>query len=82
MIQNTYRHAWEIECGDAEQQSFVQMKAALASPEVLAFSDWNRQFTLRTDASEVGAGAVLDQVIGEETFRCATAGGDLQSVSV
>ena len=61
------------EWGDAQEQSFVRMKTALTSPEVLAFPDWNCQFTLRTDASEVETGAVLDQVTGEETFNIAFA---------
>ena len=50
--------------GGAEEGAFQASRAALASPTVLAFPDPNKPFGLHTDASVVGAGAVLMQEVG------------------
>ena len=50
-----------IPWGDEEENAFQALRAALASPTVLAFPDPNKPFELHTDASVVGAGAVLMQ---------------------
>ena len=46
---------------EEHQRAFEQLKRCLCSPPVLAFPDWNKEFTLTTDASSIGLGAVLEQ---------------------
>ena len=48
---------WDDRC----EQAFTQLKAALTSQPILRLPDLNRPFTLRTDASILGLGAVLMQ---------------------
>lgn len=45
----------------AEQSSFDQLKTAITSPGVLSLPDPTKSYTIRTDASRVGHGAVLLQ---------------------
>jgi hypothetical protein len=52
---------WTREC----QQSFDRLKQLLSEPPVLAYPDFDRPFTLHTDASGKGLGEVLEQD-GEE----------------
>ena len=52
---------WEAE----HDEAFRSLRATLASPSVLAFPDPNRTFELHTDASTIGAGAVLRQPVGD-----------------
>ena len=42
-------------------QSFQAVKQALTSAPVLALPDFNKQFVMKTDASDKGIGAVLQQ---------------------
>ena len=49
--------SWELVHHDA----FCKFKQLLISAPVLAFSDYARGFTLETDASGVGLGAILAQ---------------------
>ena len=48
---------WE----DRHEQAFTALKEALATNHMLAYPDPNKPFTLYTDASDVGVGAVLAQ---------------------
>lgn len=46
---------------DVEQTAFDQLKAAITAPPVLLLPDPTQPYTIRTDASRVGIGAVLLQ---------------------
>eukprot|EP00731_Ephydatia_muelleri_P003644 Em0001g3644a len=50
---------WTIGC----QNAFDELRKRLVSSPVLAYPDYERRFILDTDASDVGIGAVLSQVI-------------------
>lgn len=59
-----------IKWGEEQGQRFSELNTALSLSIVLAFlPDWNHKFTLHTDASQVGAGALPTQVIGGEMFN-------------
>ena len=49
---------WSAECGTV----FQELKALLTSAPVLAYPNFDREFTLETDASVQGLGAVLSQI--------------------
>ena len=53
---------WTVE----QEGAFSSLKKSLASATALAFPDWNQPFTLHTDASSIGAGAVLTQDHGSK----------------
>ena len=42
----------------------MQLKKSLCSAPVLAFSDFEREFVLETDAGDTALGAVLEQDFG------------------
>jgi len=47
--------------GKEQEEAFKRLKEALISAPVLACSDFSRRFTLQTDASSRGLGAILTQ---------------------
>ena len=47
-----------------EEESFVKLKATLASSPILRLPDFGRQFVVTTAASDVPVGAILDQDFG------------------
>ena len=47
---------------DEEQQAFLILQKALITNPVLKLVDWNKDFILRTDASQTAIGAVLSQL--------------------
>ncbi|CAM4537529.1 unnamed protein product, partial [Caretta caretta] len=51
---------------DAAEWAFTDLRTALCNDPVLIAPDFNREFILQTDASEVDLGAVLLQMVGEE----------------
>ncbi|CAM5162290.1 unnamed protein product [Natator depressus] len=51
---------------DATEKAFMDLLTALCSNPVLIAPDFNKEFILQTDASEVELGAVLSQMVGDE----------------
>ena len=49
---------WSKEC----QEAFLKLRRCLVTTSVLAYPDFSRRFTLDTDASDTGIGAVLSQL--------------------
>ena len=47
-----------------EEQSFLALKAAMATAPVLRLPNFKRQFVVTTDASDVAIGAILEQDFG------------------
>ena len=62
-----------IRWGETQEKSFQTLKGKLAMSPILQLPDLNKRFTLRTDASETGVGAILLQEIGGENFPVAYA---------
>ena len=50
--------------GDTEQNGFLALKAAMATALILRLPDFERQFVVTTDASDVVIGAILEQDFG------------------
>ena len=50
---------------EKEESAFRQLKAAMVIPPVLQLPDFDREFTVTTDASEVSVGAILQQDFGQ-----------------
>ncbi|CAN0056863.1 unnamed protein product [Sphacelaria rigidula] len=55
----------KIPWGEQQQQAFLDLKSALMSYPILAYSGWNERFVLHSDASEFVAGAALSQEADE-----------------
>ena len=51
---------------DAAEAAFADLRTALCFHPVLMAPDFEKEFILQTDASEVGLGAILSQMVGEE----------------
>ena len=51
--------------GELQQQAFDTLKACLTSPPLLKYPDYQKPFTLHTDASMCGLGAVLYQDVDD-----------------
>ena len=49
---------------DAETNSFNSLKVAMATAPILRLPDFNKQFVVMTDASDVAVGAILEQDFG------------------
>ncbi|CAM5107353.1 unnamed protein product [Eretmochelys imbricata] len=51
---------------DAAEKAFMDLQTALCSNPVPIAPDFNKEFILQTDASEVGLEAVLSQMVRDE----------------
>jgi hypothetical protein len=57
LLEKEQKFHWTVEC----QQSFEILKEALISAPILIFPDFTKPFTIITDASSTGIGAILCQ---------------------
>jgi hypothetical protein len=57
MLRDQETFNWSSE----QEESFKALKEKLANPPVLAHPNFNKQFTVSTDASEIGIGVILSQ---------------------
>lgn len=57
LLQKNTEFLW----GQAQEDSFYQLKQLLIHAPVLAFPNFNQEFILETDASGKGLGAILAQ---------------------
>ena len=53
----------EWKWGDAQNKAFQHVKTILTSDPVLVHPDFSKTFTIHTDASNTGLGAILSQVV-------------------
>ena len=63
----------KIEWEESQDLSFQTLKSKLSNAPILHLPDLNKQFILRTDASDTGVGAVLLQEHDGEVFPVAFA---------
>lgn len=57
LLKKEVKYHWDEQC----EVSFQTLKQALTSPPVLAYPDFEREFTITCDASGSGLGAILEQ---------------------
>ena len=55
------RHDCKFHWSDTHQTAFESLKAHILKASALRFPDFSKPFTLRTDSSDVGLGAVISQ---------------------
>lgn len=69
----------KFEWSEEADVAFKKLKTALVSAPVLRTSDYTQQFTIQTDASETGIGAVLTQGTGSDEHVIAYMSGKLST---
>ena len=69
--------AGKIVWGTEQQEAFENIKKLLVSAPILERPDFNLPFFVHTDASNVGLGAVLTQIVDEKEFVIAYASRSL-----
>ena len=69
---------WE----DAEQNSFTALKVAMATAPVLRLPDFEKQFVVTTDVSDVVIGAILEQDFGSGLQPVAFASRKLNATEI
>ena len=67
---------------DAQENSFLALKISLATAPVLRLPDFDHQFVVTTDASDVAIGAILQQDVGSGLQPIAFASRKLQQAEV
>lgn len=68
----------QVTWGPAQEKSFTTLKRMITEKPVLRIPDISRPFVLRTDASNIGLGAVLLQKYDEQFFPVSYASRKLQ----
>ena len=68
--------------GDAEANSFTALKVAMATAPVLRLPDFEKQFVVTTDASDVAVGAILEQNFGSGLQPIAFASRKLNATEI
>ena len=68
--------------GDAEQDSFLALKAAMATAPVLHLPDFEKQFIIMTDTSDVAIGPILEQHFGSSLQPIAFSRKKLNSTEI
>ena len=66
----------------AQEESFLALKIPLATAPVLRLPDFDHQFVVTTDASDVAVGAILHQDVGNGLQPVASASRKLQQAEV
>ena len=69
-------------CDDAQENSFLALKISLATAPVLRLPDFDHQFVVTTDASDVAIGAILQQDVGMGLQPIAFASRKLQQAEI
>ena len=67
---------------DAEAKNFTALKVELATAPVLRLPDFEKQFVVMTDASDVAVGAILKQNFGSGLQPIAFASGKLNATEI
>ena len=78
LTRSTVKWKWE----SAQERSFLAMKIALATAPVLRLPDFDHQFVVTTDASDVAIRAILQQDVGMGLQPIAFASRKLQQAEV
>ena len=68
--------------GDAEANSFTALKVAMATAPVLRLPDFEKQFVVTTNASDVAVGAILEQNFGSRLQPIAFASQKLNATEI
>ena len=68
--------------GDAKANSFMALKVAMATAPVLRLPDFEKQFVVTTDTSDVAVGAILEQNFGSELQPIAFASRKLNATEI
>ena len=68
--------------GDTEQNSFLVLKAAMATTPVLRLPDFELQFVVMTDAGDVAIGAILEQDFGSGLQPTAFSSWKLNAIEI
>ncbi|MCV6575237.1 MAG: dUTP diphosphatase, partial [Cohaesibacter sp.] len=68
--------------GDPQENSFKALKVAIATAPILRLPDFERQFVITTDASDVAIGAILEQDFGSGLQPIAFSSRKLNSTEI
>ena len=68
--------------GDVEANSFKALKVAMATAPILRLPDFDKQFVVTTDASDVAVGAILEQDFGSGLQPIAFASRKLNATEI